>query len=91
MLEQPRVPHPVKVIVVAVEDNVPPVTALVAVVFIVQRLVQVADEMNHELEGLGARGSGFGARVRGIGWSGDRVNEPLARHLSLATRHSSQI
>ena len=34
------------------KDHVARVTALVAVVFIVQRLVQVADEMNHEFEGL---------------------------------------
>ena len=34
------------------KDHVPRVAALVAVVFIMQRLVQVADEMNHEFEGL---------------------------------------
>jgi len=45
LLEQARVPHPIKVMGMAVKDHVARVTALVAVVFIMQRLVQVADEM----------------------------------------------
>jgi hypothetical protein len=38
---------------------------------------------------------GLGARMRGIGWLGDRANKPLTRNLSLllalATRHSSPL
>jgi hypothetical protein len=46
------------------KDYVPRVAAVVAVVFIMQGLVQVADKMNHEFEGLGAGDSGFGGRCR---------------------------
>jgi len=35
-----------------IKDHVAKVAALVAVVFIMQPLVQVSDEMNHEIEGL---------------------------------------
>jgi hypothetical protein len=45
-------PNPMKVIGMTAKDHVPRVTALATVVFIMQRLVQVADEMNHEFEGL---------------------------------------
>ena len=41
-----------KVIGMTVKDHLATVTALVAVVFIMQWLVQVADEMNHESEGV---------------------------------------
>ena len=51
VLEQARVPHAMKVIRVSVKDHVPRVAAVVAVVFIMQRLVQVGDEMNNEFEG----------------------------------------
>jgi hypothetical protein len=41
-----------KVIGMIVKYHLARVTALVAVVFIMQRLVQVANEVNHEFEGL---------------------------------------
>lgn len=46
------------------EHHVPRVTALIAVIFIMQRLVQVADEMDHEFEGPGARDSASGGWCR---------------------------
>jgi hypothetical protein len=41
-----------KVIEMTLKDHVPRVPAPVAVVFIMQRLVQVTDEMNREFKGL---------------------------------------
>ncbi len=52
VLQQTRVPHPMKVIGMTAKDHMASVTALVPVVFIMQRLVQVPDEMNHEFERL---------------------------------------
>jgi hypothetical protein len=40
----------VEVFGLAVKEDVPSATALVAAVFVMQRLVQVADEVDHELE-----------------------------------------
>jgi hypothetical protein len=56
-----------KVIGMTVKDHVPRVTALVAVVFIVQRLVHVADEMNHEFKGreFSPRWDAFGGCRKG--------------------------
>ena len=52
VLKQARVPHPMKIIGMTVKHHLARVAALVAIVFIMQRLVQVADEMNHEFQGL---------------------------------------
>jgi hypothetical protein len=52
VFEQPRVLDPMKVVGMIVEDHVARVAAAVAIVFIVQRLVKVTHEMNHEFEGL---------------------------------------
>ena len=74
-----------KVIGVTVKDNVPRVTALVAVVFIVQRLVQVADEMNHELEGL-CLGVFAGVRVLEDGEELPRLSDHAIAVRALAGR-----
>jgi hypothetical protein len=42
-----------QVVGMAVQDHVAVVSSLVAVVFVVQGLVHVADEVNNELEGFG--------------------------------------
>jgi hypothetical protein len=51
------------------KDHVPRVTGLVAVVFIVQRLVHGADEMNHEFMGrkFSPRWDAFGGLPEGRG------------------------
>jgi hypothetical protein len=55
-----------QIIDVTATHYVPRVSAFVAVVFIVKRLGQVADEMYHEFEGLGtgSRELRFGIRGR---------------------------
>ena len=52
VFEEPPVPHPMKVVGMTAKDHVPHVAALVLVVCNMQGLVHVADEMNHEFEGL---------------------------------------
>jgi len=49
MLQQTRVPDPVQIIRLAVQDDVSAVSALVAIVLVVQRLVEVADEWTTSL------------------------------------------
>ena len=52
MVQEAGVPDPVKIVGPAVEDHMARVSALVAVILVVQGLVHVADEVNHELQCL---------------------------------------
>jgi hypothetical protein len=52
VFQQAGVLHPMQVVGLAVEYDVPPISALVAVVLVMQGLVHVADEVNDEPERL---------------------------------------
>jgi hypothetical protein len=53
MLQQAGVPHPMEVVGMAVENDLPHIPALVAVVLVMQRLMEVIDKVNNKLEGFG--------------------------------------
>ena len=53
MFQQAGVPHPMEVVGMTVEDDLPCVPTLVAIVLVMQGLVQVTDEVNDELKSFG--------------------------------------
>jgi hypothetical protein len=77
VLEQPVVPHLIKVIGMAVEGDISRVPTVVAVILAMQRPVKVTPEMDYELQRFHLRRPiRFRAPLREpqgrTGWSGDR-------------------
>jgi len=79
-----------KVVGMTVKDDVACVAAAVAVVFIMQRLVQVADEMNHEFEGL-CLSVFFGLRVFQDGEELLRLDDHAITVRALAGQSNEQL
>ena len=52
MLQQTRVPNPMQIVRVTVEDDVPAIPTFVPIVLDMQRLVHVANEVDDELQGF---------------------------------------
>jgi len=55
VLQQAGVPDPVEVVWLAIKEDVPLISTLAAVVLVMQRLVHVTGEVDHELERLRLR------------------------------------